>query len=338
MEYSNVLLGICIFVQVITKTGHSIQEAADLLNKGQLVAIPTETVYGLAANGLDQDAVSQIFKVKRRPLSNPLILHFKDLNSVSKYVCNIPTEAKKIAQEFWPGPLTLLLEKTAKIPNSVNSGKQKIAVRIPNHPDTLKLLALLDFPLAAPSANLYGRVSPTKAAHVSKQLSGSIPYILDGGMSSKGIESTILGFENGKTILYRLGAITTEEIEDCIGGKVFIYDHNLISDQPITSGMVNYHYAPQTPIYDIGDISKIETIANFGYIGFNKTIDDVPNENQFLLSPESDLNIASKNLYHALHYMDEKQFDAIFICNFPQIGLGRSMNDRINKATAKYKK
>ena len=119
MEYSNVLLGICIFVQVITKTGHSIQEAADLLNKGQLVAIPTETVYGLAANGLDQDAVSQIFKVKRRPLSNPLILHFKDLNSVSKYVSNIPTEAKKIAQEFWPGPLTLLLEKTAKIPNSV---------------------------------------------------------------------------------------------------------------------------------------------------------------------------------------------------------------------------
>ena len=114
MEYSNVLLGICIFVQVITKTGHSIQEAADLLNKGQLVAIPTETVYGLAANGLDQDAVSQIFKVKRRPLSNPLILHFKDLNSVSKYVCNIPTEAKKIAQEFWPGPLTLLLEKTGK--------------------------------------------------------------------------------------------------------------------------------------------------------------------------------------------------------------------------------
>ena len=140
MEYSNVLLGICIFVQVITKTGHSIQEAADLLNKGQLVAIPTETVYGLAANGLDQDAISEIFKVKRRPLSNPLILHFKDLNSVSKYVSNIPAEAKKIAEEFWPGPLTLLLEKTAKIPNSVNSGKQKIAVRIPNHPDTLKLL------------------------------------------------------------------------------------------------------------------------------------------------------------------------------------------------------
>lgn len=332
------LLGICIFVQVITKTGHSIKEAAELLNQGKLVAIPTETVYGLAANGLDDDAISKIFKVKKRPISNPLILHFKDLDSITPFVTHIPSEAKKIANAFWPGPLTLLLNKTAKIPNSLNSGKQKIAVRIPNHPDTLRLLNLLDYPLAAPSANLYGRVSPTKAAHVSKQLAGSIPYILDGGMSSKGIESTILGFENGKTILYRLGAITTEEIEECIGENVSIYDHNLISDQPITSGMVKYHYAPQTPIYDIGDISKIETNLNFGYIGFNKTIDTVPNENQFLLSPESDLKIASKNLYHALHFMDEQKFDAIYICNFPQTGLGRSMNDRINKATAKYKK
>jgi L-threonylcarbamoyladenylate synthase len=323
---------------VITKTGHNIRKAADLLNQGQLVAIPTETVYGLAANGLNEEAISKIFKVKKRPLSNPLILHFKDVDSITQYVTNIPAEAKKIADAFWPGPLTLLLDKTAKIPNSINSGKQKIAVRIPNHPDTLQLLRLLDFPLAAPSANLYGRVSPTKAAHVSKQLAGSIPYILDGGMSSKGIESTILGFENGKTILYRFGAITTEEIEHCIGNKVTIYDHNLISDQPITSGMVKYHYAPQTPIYDVQDISKNGTNTNSGYIGFNKTIDDIPNENQFLLSPESNLDIASKNLYHALHFMDEQQFDAIFICNFPQTGLGRSMNDRINKAIAKYRK
>lgn len=324
--------------QVRTKTGHNIQEAAELLNQGQLVAIPTETVYGLAANGLDDAAISKIFKVKKRPISNPLILHFKDLNSITPFVTDIPAEAKKIAKAFWPGPLTLLLDKTEKIPNSLNSGKQKIAVRIPNHPDTLQLLNMLDFPLAAPSANLYGRISPTKAIHVANQLSGSIPYILDGGMSSKGIESTILGFKDGRTILYRLGAITTEEIEDCIGKKVVIYDHDLILDQPITSGMVKYHYAPQTPIYDVADLSKNETNINVGYIGFNKTIDAIPNENQFLLSPESDLNIASKNLYHALHFMDEQKFKAIYICNFPQTGLGRSMNDRINKATAKYKK
>ncbi|MDB3904919.1 L-threonylcarbamoyladenylate synthase [Crocinitomicaceae bacterium] len=321
-----------------TKTGNNIYEAAELLNQGQLVAIPTETVYGLAANGLDDDAISKIFKVKKRPISNPLILHFKDIDSITAFVTHIPAEANKIANAFWPGPLTLLLDKTAKIPNSLNSGKQKIAVRIPNHPDTLQLLRLLDFPLAAPSANLYGRISPTKAAHVANQLSGSIPYILDGGMSSKGIESTILGFENGRTILYRLGAITTEEIEDCIGNKVIIYDHSLILDQPISSGMVKYHYAPRTPIYDEKYFSKKGNNTNVGYIGYNKTIDAVPNENQFLLSPESDLNIASKNLYHALHFMDEQKFDAIYICNFPPTGLGRSMNDRINKATAKYKK
>ena len=152
--------------QVRTKTGHNIQEAAELLNQGQLVAIPTETVYGLAANGLDDAAISKIFKVKKRPISNPLILHFKDLNSITPFVTDIPAEAKKIAKAFWPGPLTLLLDKTEKIPNSLNSGKQKIAVRIPNHPDTLQLLNMIDFPLAAPSANLYVRISPTKAIHV----------------------------------------------------------------------------------------------------------------------------------------------------------------------------
>ena len=320
-----------------TRIGNNIQEAVELLNRGELVAIPTETVYGLAANGLDHKAVSEIFKVKKRPLSNPLILHFKNLESMSKYITHISLDAEKLAKTFWPGPLTLLLNKTTKIPDVVKTGKNKIAVRIPNHPITLKLLELLDYPLAAPSANIYGRISPTQVTHVENQLAGSIPYIIDGGKCTKGLESTIVGFEEGKTIVYRLGAITIEEIESCIGKNVFIYDHKLVTDKPISSGMVKFHYAPQTPIYDVKTLSSKDNHENMGYIGFDKTINNIPSENQFLLSPEKDLNIASQNLYRALHFMDEKNFDAIFIYRFSPDGLGKSMNDRIDKAIAKFR-
>lgn len=321
-----------------TRIGDDIDGAVQLLKKSELVAIPTETVYGLAANGLDPIAIAKIFKAKRRPLSNPLILHFKDLKSISKYITNLPIFAEKLAKEFWPGPLTLLLDKTDAIPDIVNSGKKRIAVRIPEHSITLDLLQHIDFPLAAPSANLYGRISPTQASHVASQLNGTISYILDGGTCSKGLESTIVGFEEGKTIVYRLGAITVEEIESCLGSPVTIHDHKLISSQPEASGMVNYHYAPITPIYDIKDFPSGNHNKDYGYIGFDQESKNIPIENQFLLSPKSDLKIASKNLYHALHYMDEKKFDGIFICQFPAQDLGQSINDRINKAISKFEK
>ena len=321
-----------------TRIGNNINEAIELLKNSELVAIPTETVYGLAANGLDEKAISKIFKAKKRPLSNPLILHFKDLDSLSNFVTELPLPAEKLAKQFWPGPLTLLLDKADHIPAILNSGKKKIAVRIPDHPIIKKLLERIDFPIAAPSANLYGRISPTQAIHVSNQLDGVIAYILDGGPCSKGLESTIVGFDDGNTIIYRLGAITTEEIEACIDHKALVHDHKSLEDGPIASGMVKYHYAPQTPLYNINDIPKASLNKNYGYIGYHEIINGVPAENQFLLSKEKDLGIASSNLYHALHYMDKKGFDGIFICQFPSKGLGKSMNDRIQKAIAKFKK
>ena len=208
-----------------TKIGTDLHYASQLLERAELVAIPTETVYGLAANGLDPVAVAKIFEAKKRPLSNPLILHFSDFESMKGYIKNMPKQAEKLAQKFWPGALTLLLDKSEQIPDIVNSGQSRIAVRIPDHSLTLKLLRRLEFPLAAPSANLYGRVSPTQSTHVKKQLSGRIPYILEGGDCNTGIESTIIGFEGDDLIIYRLGGISIEDIEACLGIKVKIHDH-----------------------------------------------------------------------------------------------------------------
>ena len=321
-----------------TKIGSDIEYSAQLLERAELVAIPTETVYGLAANGLNPLAVAKIFKAKKRPLSNPLILHFSDFKSMEGYIQNIPKIAEKLAEKFWPGAMTLLLDKSSLIPDIVNSGQSRIAVRIPNHPVTLKLLRRLEFPLAAPSANLYGRISPTKSSHVNKQLSGRIPYILEGGDCNTGIESTIIGFEDDAVIAYRLGGISIEEIESCLGMKVKIHDHESVNKKPEASGMVNHHYAPQTPIHSFDDLALFPETKKSGFIVFNQIHPQFPSENQYLLSPNQDLEEASKNLYNALYYMDDKKFDRLFICHFPSSGLGKSLNDRINKAIAKFKK
>jgi len=321
---------------VKTKTGTNINEAISLLERGEIVAIPTETVYGLAGNGTDEKAIQKIYKAKKRPLSNPLILHFSNLENLSNYVKKLPEHAKILAEQFWPGPLTLLLDKSDAIPDLVNSGNRRVAVRIPKHEMTLKLLSKIDFPLAAPSANLYGRISPTKVEHVLNQLNQIIPYVLNGGDCNNGIESTIVGFDENSPMIYRLGAITVEQIESCLGQKVNIHNHIIQNSGPDASGMVKFHYAPRTPMYNIEQISTKEDTSNFGYIGFDTLNFLIPAENQFLLSEDGDLRIASKNLYHAMHHMDQKHFEKIFICDFPNEELGRSMNDRIKKAIAKF--
>ncbi len=329
---------LCVFLFVHkTETGTDIEWAAQLLQSSELVAIPTETVYGLAANGLDEEAVKKIFTVKKRPLSNPLILHFKDIESMVEFTGELSPSAHRLAQHFWPGPMTLLLDRREQIPGIVNAGKKRVAVRIPMHPLLLKLLKSVHFPIAAPSANLYGRVSPTKAEHVAKEFDGSIPYILNGGPSSKGIESTIVGFENDKVVVYRLGAIPVEDIESCIGKEVEIQIHKEDSASPVASGMVEFHYAPQTPIYPIEKLNEALDTKNCGYIGFHEIHPSFATENQFLLSPEENLGEVSRNLYDAMHFMDSRSFDHIYICQFPDRGLGKSINDRIKRAVAKFK-
>jgi L-threonylcarbamoyladenylate synthase len=189
----------------MAEVGVDIERAAAFLRKGQLVAIPTETVYGLAGNALDLKSVSSIFETKNRPSFDPLILHVASLEQVSPFVSEFPEKLKCLAEAFWPGPLTVLLPRKASVPDLVTSGLDRVAVRVPNHPLTLALLAQLDFPLAAPSANPFGYISPTQAAHVAAQLGSQVPYILDGGACAVGLESTIVGMEVEQVVIYRLG-------------------------------------------------------------------------------------------------------------------------------------
>lgn len=314
-----------------TEIGNDISVAKRFLESGEPVGIPTETVYGLAANALNEDAVLKIFSVKNRPHFDPLIVHVFSIAEIEKYVEEIPTKAKLLLGKFSPGPLTVLLKKKKFIPDLVTSGLDSVAIRIPDHPLTLELLKQLDFPLAAPSANPFGYISPTTAQHVFAQLQNKIPYILDGGATSVGVESTIIGFENDEPIVYRLGGLAIEEIENVIG-KVSV--ELTESSNPKTPGMLKSHYAPRKNLtirqFDDVIIEK----QNTGVIAFDRYIDGFDEKNQILLSAKGDLNEAAKNLFAAMRSLDESDVEEIIAVKFPDEGLGRAINDRLNRASS----
>ena len=319
-----------------TEIGLDLNKAKRLLDSSDIISIPTETVYGLAANGKDPLAISKIYIAKKRPLSNPLILHYKDATSAFSDITMISKDVELLAEKFWPGPLTMLLPKKNTICDAVTSGKPLVAVRVPNHQLCTALLHKLDYPLAAPSANLYGRISPTSPAHVHEQLNSRIPYILDGGICEKGLESTIIGFENDTAAIYRLGSISIEDIETCIGKKVRLKNKIDSNQEPLTSGLVKHHYAPNTAMFLKVEKAKESNLFNCGYIGFDTLDPDFPIENQFLLSAQGNIEFAAKELYRSFHVMDAKKFKAIYIDFMPENGIGRAINDRINRAIQKY--
>jgi L-threonylcarbamoyladenylate synthase len=201
----------------MAEIGRDIEKAKSLLMQGDLVAIPTETVYGLAGNALDPEAVALIFETKNRPSFDPLILHTSSIGRVEDFVSSFPEKLKILAESFWPGPLTLLLPRKSVVPDLVTSGLDRVAVRVPKHPLTLALLESLDFPLAAPSANPFGYISPTRPEHVEAQLGEKIPYILDGEACDVGLESTIVGLEEDEIVIYRLGGLEISAIEKLVG-------------------------------------------------------------------------------------------------------------------------
>jgi L-threonylcarbamoyladenylate synthase len=311
----------------------SILTAKQHLENGDVVAIPTETVYGLAANALDANAVEKIFKIKQRPATNPLIVHIKNADYLDRITKDVPAIAHTLARHFWPGPITLVLPKKDCIPQIVTATKDTVGVRIPSHPIALALLNELDFPLAAPSANPFGYISPTTAAHVKSQLGNKIPYILDGGASQKGIESTIVGFEDNQPIIYRLGAISKEEIETVVG-KVKIKNNTNAS--PVAPGMLTKHYSPKTRFVLSENINKsIEENQNkkVGFICINEPQVNIEKSRYIVLSEEQNLQIAAKNIYAAMHEMDTKNYDLIIAEKFPNYGIGASVNDRLIRAT-----
>jgi L-threonylcarbamoyladenylate synthase len=310
--------------------GSDIQQAASFLMKGELVAIPTETVYGLAGNALNEEAVTKIFVAKNRPQFDPLIVHVPDLISVSTYVTHVPEPARRLAEAFWPGPLTLLFEKKSIIPDLVTSGLDTVGIRCPRHPLTHALLKQLPFPLAAPSANPFGYVSPTQPQHVNEQLGDRIAYILDGGECPVGIESTIVGFENNHAVVYRLGGLSIEEIKSVVG-DVSIQTNT--SSNPRTPGQLKSHYAPRKKII-LGDIHQLLMEYPGHCSGILSFREDFNTPHQVILSPRGDLAEAARNLFHALRTLDKMEVDVILASYVPEEGLGRAINDRLRRAAA----
>lgn len=317
----------------VAEIGKDISKAKDFLENEQLVAIPTETVYGLAANALNPIAVAKIFEAKERPTFDPLIVHTHSLNEVQKFVTEIHPALLKLAETFWPGPLTLLLPKKEIVPNLVTSGLDRVGVRIPNHLLTLELLSQLNFPLAAPSANPFGYISPTTAEHVNKQLGTKIPYILDGGNCEVGLESTIVGEENGEIIIYRLGGLSIDDIEKVVG-KVSVQLNQ--SSNPKAPGQLKSHYAPKKPVYigNVIDLQKIHAGKKIGALVFG---DDIKlNETTTVknLSSSKNYQEAAVNLFSFLRELDEADVDVIITNLLPEQGLGLAINDRLRRAAA----
>ncbi len=315
----------------MAEIGTDIEKAASLLAQGELVAIPTETVYGLAGNALNIDAVAKIFSVKNRPAFDPLIVHVPALRIAKKYVQEIPKKAERLAQLFWPGPLTIVLpKKDETIPALVTAGLHTVGFRCPDHTHTRDLLNKLSFPLAAPSANPFGYVSPTSPQHVNDQLGDNISYILDGGVCTIGIESTIIGFVAENPIVYRLGGLSLERIEAVIG-KIDVMMHS--SSNPQSPGQLKSHYAPGKKLI-LG--SLIELLQKYpahssGILSFKK---DFNSPYQRILSSGGNLEEAAKNLFQFLRDFDNMPVDVILAELLPEVGLGRAINDRLKRASA----
>ncbi len=312
----------------------SIQKAKAILMEEDIVAIPTETVYGLAGNIFSEKAIRKIFALKGRPLMNPLIVHIAELEMLHQIASDLPPDALTLAKHFWPGPLTLVLPKKSTVPDLITANKTSVAVRMPAHPVARTLLKELDFPLAAPSANPFKRISPTKAQHVADYFPTGLEMVLEGGTCEKGIESTIVGFEKGKAVLYRHGALAKEAIEALIGKVEEITTNDVAPQAP---GMLLQHYSPKTPLILVDDVSEAKKDhlgKKIGLLVFSSPVQDHPKEHQIVLSEKASLEEAASKLYTAMHDLDAMELDLIIAEIMPLHGVGVGMNDRLRRAAS----
>lgn len=314
--------------------GTSISEAINHLSKNEVVAIPTETVYGLAGNALERESVVRIFEAKARPAFDPLIVHTHSVEEFHKYAY-VPETVIPWIEKLSPGPITYILRKKEIIPDLVTSGHPTVGLRIPAHPLTLDLLRQLDFPLAAPSANPFGYVSPTKASHVADQLGDKIPYILDGGDCEVGIESTIIDLSGEKPVILRLGGYELSQLEAIIG--VELNDIRLSSSAPHAPGMLHSHYAPSVKLYREEPDSLLQKFPNtsMAAIRFREYAPELPTESQLVLSKTGNLKEAAQNLFRHLRTLDGMNVEIASIQFAPNEGLGKAINDRLQRALHK---
>jgi L-threonylcarbamoyladenylate synthase len=303
-----------------------------LLRKGEVVALPTETVYGLAADALNAEAVAKIFETKERPRFDPLIVHLPDHEWLEK-VAELPAQDRelilKLIDCFWPGPFTLVLPRRSIVPEIVTAGLDTVAVRISAHPVFSEIIRAFGSPLAAPSANRFGRISPTAAQHVMDELDGRIPLIVDAGPTTHGVESTIIGFHNGRIEILRRGPITQEELS--IFGKVDVISFAKKISAP---GQLPSHYAPKTPLRLIENAKSFSAVPHqrVGLLAWNP----IESEKRFVavrrLSEQGDLPEAAANLFRYLRELDTLGVDLIVAERVPEIGLGAAIMDRLRRA------
>lgn len=312
---------------------NDIAYAASCIREGKLVAFPTETVYGLGADGLNPLAVARIFELKERPHFDPLILHIAHIDDMERLVAHVDPRARLLAEKFWPGPLTLILPKSAAVPDIVTSGLPTVGIRMPANDIALALIKSSGCPIAAPSANKFGRISPTTAQHVRKQLP-DVDYILDGGKTTVGIESTIIQLTEIGFHIMRNGVITKEELE-----TVLPYDATATHEKIIAPGMIKSHYSPSKRMIlaDANVLSRID-LSNAGLISFSGLL-DTHFRKVLRLTHTGDLKEYAVNLFEAMHsFEDDKEIDVIVAEPVPEEGIGKAIMDKLRKAVYNWEK
>ena len=315
-----------IYLNIFKPNLINLKKAKKNIENNNIIGIPTETVYGLAGNAYSNVAVKKIFKLKKRPTFNPLIIHFRDFNNLKNDV-NLNNAFSKLYKAFCPGPITFILKKKkkSKLSKIATAGKKTVAVRIPKHKVIRNLLSNLKVPIAAPSANIASRLSPTSAKDVVDEFGNKIKFILDGGQSQIGLESTIIDLTRKPTIL-RLGSITVEKIQKILKKKIEIKKKLKIIRSP---GQLKLHYSPGIPVkMNIKHAEK-----NQALIGFGKKFKD--RKNHFNLSKNGNLKEAANNLYKTMRKIRKRKFKSIAVMKIPNIGIGRAINDRLKKASNK---
>lgn len=345
-------------MELLDTSDASLRKAGKAIADGLLVAIPTETVYGLGADAFNAGAVARIFEAKARPHFDPLIVHIAGIGNIEKAARSVPPKAMLLAEKLWPGPLTLILPKRREVPDIVTSGLDTVAVRFPLHPVARKIIEYSGTLVAAPSANPFGYISPTTAGHVASMLSGRVDMIVDGGPCEVGVESTILDVTGPVPAILRLGGMSVEKIQEIIGEVRLPGDKSGPGGAVTSPGQLPSHYAPHARLclFEYGSLPGALSAASgkeypkpghalknegsravivFDGARADALRDSVVGGNVFVLSPGGDMREAAARLFALMHDLDNSGFDVIFAERVPDAGLGRAINDRLYRASRK---
>lgn len=326
---------------MLTVIGDDIEKAASLLKAGSLVAIPTETVYGLAALANSEEALEKLYKAKGRPSNHPVIAHIHAPEQMEELALEVPEQARQLARKFWPGPLTMIFKKRAEVSSKITGGQDTIAIRVPDHPLTLALLKALGEPVVAPSANKFGHLSPTEAEHVKNEFEGQVDYILDGGSCDVGIESTILNMTVNPPQILRPGRIKQSDLEEALGIKVESSHSSSPSSRVRVPGALPQHYAPAKPLHLVEtsrlnevvlEIKKAHKVPGLLLLSAESPRTEMIGKAPYVVTPE-DPSIYARNLYSTLRNLDASECDCIVVESVPDSPEWAGIKDRLTRAS-----